>query len=85
MQKLFVAVNLFEVVILSMTDGLLVGLTQFSPSRLSSDIHYEQIWRCYMVHKVFEHSSARWRNIFWAFPACLWVLNIGTNSLKSKL
>ncbi|KAF9442965.1 hypothetical protein P691DRAFT_764715 [Macrolepiota fuliginosa MF-IS2] len=53
--------------------GLLTGLTPAIVTGITDGL---LVWRCYAVHQAFEQAPSMWRNIFWIFPALLWILNI---------
>ncbi|KAF9440880.1 hypothetical protein P691DRAFT_767093 [Macrolepiota fuliginosa MF-IS2] len=53
--------------------GLLIGLTPAIVTGITDGL---LVWRCYAVHQAFEQAPSTWRNIFWIFPALLWILNM---------
>ncbi len=80
-QKLFgiwgKAVGSTTLVIGLMADGILVS-SSWNPRYRESNKCCFKVWRCLMVQRALgPFSSSKWGNIFWVFPACLWVLMLG--------
>lgn len=61
------------------TFGFLTFFVDLTPVLVGSLTDGLLVWRCYMVQRLaLYHNPKRWQNIFWIFPACLWVVTAVT-------
>lgn len=63
-----------------LADGIFVCLLLLLSESLFNN-RYFKVWRCFLVQRTLgPYNSSKWGNIFWAFPACLWILSLGTKT-----
>jgi hypothetical protein len=78
-QTLRIPMDLFPVLVFTVTDGLFVSKNLIESRLLYWSLAYSlvKIWRCYILQQCLGFKARCWHHIFWVIPSCFWAFNLG--------